>query len=279
MESNKTCSTKRAAKDWRRDITMMNDDFLVKIIKDAAKKAILSLFATYDENYYYLSLITDASANCPIISAWSWEALEREAEKAPNVEEAMYYLKWSYADSPYCMFGKEYFSKVEEAFDSRDSLLSTDDEWDKEYDIRMNSMEKAIAELDNEGLFGTNEERLKIVINVEVMPPDYSNTLRALRLNPREALNEWLEEIAEEEPDVQEPKVLVDVILNDNPPNGLKDLVRIKKVFSLDLSPKELISIVHDIPVKIVTKIDKDVANRLVVKSEVPEIFTIVPSK
>lgn len=30
------------------------------------------------------------------------------------------------------------------------------------------------------------------------MPPDYTNTEIALRLNPQEALTEWLEEIAEE---------------------------------------------------------------------------------
>lgn len=36
------------------------------------------------------------------------------------------------------------------------------------------------------------------LFNAEFMPPDFTNTKRALRLNPREALNEWLEEIAEE---------------------------------------------------------------------------------
>ena len=51
--------------------------------------------------------------------------------------------------------------------------------------------------LDNEGIFGTGEKRLGIVINAEFMPPDYTNTERALRLNPKEAIQEWLDEIAE----------------------------------------------------------------------------------
>mgnify|MGYP003884806335 CR=1 FL=1 len=50
----------------------------------------------------------------------------------------------------------------------------------KEYKIRLNSMEQAMVNLDKEGLFGTGNERLKIVINAEVMPPDYTNTERAL---------------------------------------------------------------------------------------------------
>ena len=41
--------------------------------------------------------------------------------------------------------------------------------------------------------------RLGIVINVEVMPPDYTNTERALRLNPRQALDAWLAEAAEDD--------------------------------------------------------------------------------
>ena len=52
--------------------------------------------------------------------------------------------------------------------------------------------------LDMNGMFGKEQERLGIVINAEFMPPDFTNTERALRLNPREALNEWLNEIAEE---------------------------------------------------------------------------------
>lgn len=76
--------------------------------------------------------------------------------------------------------------------------LSTQEERDREIRIRINSMEKVMHNLDMNGMFGKEQERLGIVINAEFMPPDFTNTERALRLNPREALNEWLEEIAEE---------------------------------------------------------------------------------
>ena len=52
--------------------------------------------------------------------------------------------------------------------------------------------------LDEKGIFGYGKQRLGIVINAKFMPPDYTNTERALRLNPHDALVEWLEEIAED---------------------------------------------------------------------------------
>lgn len=59
-------------------------------------------------------------------------------------------------------------------------------------------MEKVMHNFDIKGMFGEGEQRLGIVINTEFMPLDFTNTERALRLNPKEALNEWLKEIAEE---------------------------------------------------------------------------------
>ena len=52
--------------------------------------------------------------------------------------------------------------------------------------------------LDVNGMFGNGVKRLGIVINAEFMSPDFTNTERALRLKPREALDEWLEKIAKE---------------------------------------------------------------------------------
>lgn len=248
---------------------------LVSKIKQASQKAILSLFSNHKEQFYYCSLITDGFANCPILSAWSWEALERETQKDNNVEEAKYYLKWSYADSPYCMYGNEYFSDIRKIFDQRNSLIHTEKERQNEFYIRMNSMERAMFELDEEGLFGTGKQRLGIVINVETMPPDYENTKRAIRLNPKAALDDWLEEIAEEEPEEDEPKTLVDIILIKAPKNGLKDLVTIKKALSLNLTSKELISASRNIPTKLVTGIDKDEANNLIQETGQTEIFEL----
>jgi hypothetical protein len=58
-------------------------------------------------------------------------------------------------------------------------------------------MEAAMKRLNEEGLFGSGPERWSIVVNVEVMPPDETNTARGIRLNPAEALTEWFEEWAE----------------------------------------------------------------------------------
>lgn len=171
---------------------------MVKVIETATRKACADLFDKYQENFYYCSLITDGGAHTPILSAWSYEALERESLKEKDPKEAKYYLKWSYADSPYFAYGEEFFDEVKEFFNKRPMPLDNDDEYMKEYQIRLNSMEKAMANLDAEGIFGIGSKRRKIVINAEVMPPDFTNTERALRLNPKEALVEWLKEIAEE---------------------------------------------------------------------------------
>lgn len=174
------------------------DEMLVEIIQNATQKALSKLFAEHKEKFYYCSLITTGEGLCPIISAWSIEALERVASEEDDVEEAKYYLKWSYDETPYFAYGEEYFEDVNKVFLERMRALTTGQEKDKEIQLRINSMERVMRNLDMNGMFGNGEERLGIVINAEFMPPDYTNTERALRLNPREALNEWLEEIAEE---------------------------------------------------------------------------------
>lgn len=171
------------------------DQEMVKAIEDAVRKACKSLFSKYKENFYYLSLITDGGAHCPILSAWSYEALERESLKDKDPANAKYYLKWSYVDSPFFAYGEEYFDKVKEIFNKRPMIINNEEEYMKEYATRLNSMEQAIANLDKEGLFGVENERIKIVINAEVMPPDYTNTARALRLNPKEVFLNGLKKL------------------------------------------------------------------------------------
>ncbi len=155
------------------------------------------LFEEHIEKFYYCSLITTGEGLCPIISAWSYEALERVANEEDNVEEAKFYLKWSYDQTPYFAYGEEYFEDVNRVFMERMGVLTTEKERDREVRLRINSMEKVMHNLDINGMFGNEEERLGIVITAEFMPPDFTNTERALRLNPGEALMEWLEEIAE----------------------------------------------------------------------------------
>ena len=55
-----------------------------------------------------------------------------------------------------------------------------------------------MARLDSEGIFSIGDRRLELYVLVEVAPPDQTNTERALRLDPPEALREWLVEAAEE---------------------------------------------------------------------------------
>ncbi|RKM63056.1 DUF4303 domain-containing protein [Butyrivibrio sp. XB500-5] len=173
------------------------DEYLVEIIQSATEKALLKLFEEHNESFYYCSLITTGEGLCPIISAWSKEALERVANESDDVEEAKYYLKWSYSETPYFAYGEEFFEDVKNVFIDRMNKLKTAEERQREVQLRINSMEKVMHNLDAKGMFGQGEQRLNIVINAEFMPPDYTNTERALRLNPQEALKEWLEEAAE----------------------------------------------------------------------------------
>lgn len=172
---------------------------LVKELENATRKAIQSLMNKHHESFYYCSLITDGEGHSPLLSAWSKEALERKLLTVENPIEARKDLKWSYVDSPFYAYGEEYFNNIKDIFEARTRLITNEEDDEREFELRINSMEKVMANLDKEGLFGKGNKRLEIVINAEVMPPDYSNTERAKRLNPKKALNEWLEEIAEEE--------------------------------------------------------------------------------
>ena len=169
---------------------------LREAIVDAARRAFSDLFATHaEERFYYCTLITFGEAPPPVVAAWSHEALA--AAQGPGVSDEED-VKWSYADAPYYCYGEDYFHEVNRLFQLRPEP-SLDDEaaWHEEVALRLDAMESAMARLDQEGLFGSGARRLAMVINVEVMPPDYSNVERALRLNPEEALHEWLREAAE----------------------------------------------------------------------------------
>lgn len=172
---------------------------LTEAIRQAACLALRDLFTSRFERFYYIALITTGEALPPFLSAWSREALATEVEKAGLADET--FLKWSYADSPYLCFGDRHFTEVNRLFALRPGIDTLDEDgWQKEYTLRLDAMEQAIRLLDDEGAFGTGDERSNLVINVEVMPPDRTNTERAYRLNPEgsPALIEWLEEAGEE---------------------------------------------------------------------------------
>lgn len=181
---------------------MLSHEALEEMTYVAAKKAFTCLFAAHSEDFYYCTLITYGEATGPTFSAWSREALDRISREQSNPlqngyyktrEQAIYNLKWSYSESPYFCFMDELFEPVKDAFQARNTLLGTD-QWDAEVNGRMQAMENAMIRLDREGVFGTGEARNKMVVLVEVMPPDWTNTARAKRMNPPEALVEWLAE-------------------------------------------------------------------------------------
>jgi len=168
---------------------------LVDEIARATEKSFLNLFQN-KEIYYYCALVTTGEAVAPVISAWSWEALENVAKKYSKEDADL--IKWSYADSPYWNFGCENFETVRKLFNER--LLDYTDEikWFKEIDFRIEAMVLALEKLDKKEIFSLNQPRSKVYVNVEVMPPDETNTIRALRLNKRGNILDWLNEAAEE---------------------------------------------------------------------------------
>lgn len=170
-----------------------NFDLMVQKIKNAIIYSVKVLFEKYsDENFYYIALITSGEAHSPILSAWSYEALSRQAVS----EQDRNLIKWSYADSPYTMYENCFFREVDEIFSLRDKNEINI----KEFDFRIEAMTEAMRQADIEGIFGVGDSRLNLLINVEVMPPDETNTERAIKLNPvnSKILPIWLEEAGEE---------------------------------------------------------------------------------
>lgn len=176
-----------------------SEDDLINAIADATRQAFNDLFREHLEDFYYCALITTGEAHPPVLSAWSSQALDAAVAGAADPEDARWGLKWSYGQSPYFCYGDTYFGEVRRLFELRPRMSPemSSEERHAEYELRLRAMEVALARLDAEGLFGTGAARLRTVINAEVMPPDFTNTERATRLNPAEALKDWLAEAAE----------------------------------------------------------------------------------
>ena len=183
-------------------------DMLVSVLVKAAKKSFLELFEN-GEKYYYCVLVTVGEAYCPHVTAWSWEALEREAYKKSsqeggvygNFEEAKEHIKWMYAESPYSIFKyDENFGDAVELFNQLPLLHDLDeDEWEKQYTFRLDAMEAAMKQLDQEGIFALNQPRSEVYINVEMVDPDCDDKARAFRFNkPGDvAMSMWFEEMGQ----------------------------------------------------------------------------------
>lgn len=120
-------------------------------------------------------------------------------QEKPKNKEDEYFLKWSYADSPYSVYDEYGFEEVKKLFLERDSLKNNLDE----INYRFNLMFNVLKDLDNEGLFSNKIDRNELLLNLEVIPPNYSNTLRAIKLNPKDSkiLDTWIKEAGEESDD------------------------------------------------------------------------------
>lgn len=133
------------------------------------------------------------STNTPYISAMSREEFERRLAEDDEAE------KWDDSERAFFAWERERFARVGEMLSERAELRGTDEE----YELQLSAMEEAMKQLDAEVIFAQNQPRSKIVVLVEVIPPDYTNTERAYRLNDSstEIFEEWLEEAAEESDD------------------------------------------------------------------------------
>nr|WP_314804175.1 DUF4303 domain-containing protein [uncultured Capnocytophaga sp.] len=166
---------------------------LSQLIYKCAKEAFLELFKN-KEHYYNCVLLALAEGYAPILSAWSYEALDREIPKHPKEEIWLY--KWNFADSPYYAFGEEYFKPVQSLLDTYPSIfdMEDEDEIEREFELRVSAMVQAMQKLDQEGIFSINQPREQVYINVECIPNDNSDVDRALLLNEAKNIQEWLKD-------------------------------------------------------------------------------------
>ncbi|MBQ8967692.1 DUF4303 domain-containing protein [Ruminococcus sp.] len=177
----------------------MSDEKLVKAFQEAFRNSVNALKGEHDERFYYYAFIFDEGMH-PYISAWSEEAYEKSLIDDRVSEEDKGWWKWDYADSPYCAYGyDEYFGETAKFLDERAEGMTEDDLFDKDWYVRMESMEEALKRLDAEGFFGRGAEREKVIVNVEQAPPDGREKERAVRLNPTTALLEDYLEYCEDE--------------------------------------------------------------------------------
>jgi hypothetical protein len=167
---------------------------LSQAVAEATRSAVRRLFECHPGKYYYISLAVFQGVAPPVLSAWSWEALDAATKDDPSARE---FLKWSYADSPFYAFGANEFRLVEDLVAARPNIYELSEaNAEAEATFRLAEYEKAIASLDADGVFGVGEARRDVAVLVEVMPPDATNLERAIRLNPPAAIAQWLAEAA-----------------------------------------------------------------------------------
>lgn len=152
------------------------------------------------ETFYSFALFSDVFAAYILPTCGSEEGLLRVAERylgefGGTVEEQAATLRWSPVDSPYHMLGEEHFAGVLELLDERGDPWQRDDgdeeggAFDAEIDGRFEACFRALARLDEEGLFGRGAERERVVVNILQGDQAEEDVIgNARRLNPAAAL-------------------------------------------------------------------------------------------
>src|SRR5690606_5489538 len=89
-------------------------------------------------------------------------------------------------DWAYHCIGEKVFDKAQDFLDARPSSDDLDDdEWDKEFDLRLDAFIEALKTLDAEGFFGRGKEREKVTLLVTMGDQETKLLLRcAQQLNP-----------------------------------------------------------------------------------------------
>lgn len=182
-------------------VDVFDETLLTDLLVTGVSAAVASLFQEFPtDNFYYCSLITTGDVVPPSLAVWSHEALAAEAAKLPDPKHRAW-LKWSWADSPFYPYGEVHLRPARDLLlswprpqpaTSADALLACD--------LKLRAFEAAMLRVDRSGIFGTGLARRRIVLGVEVAPPDWTNAERIRRLNPPEAIVEWLLEAAEPPP-------------------------------------------------------------------------------
>lgn len=181
----------------------MYNEEIAAVLYTAFRNTVTDLRKKHREQFYYYVFVSD-SPLCPYVSACSHESYRRLLESGGNDEgeeederneENEDWLKWDFCDSEYCVYGyDEFFGDAERLLAKRAEKMNDDELYGDEWETRLASMEEALRRLDNEGFFGTGEERKKVIINVECAPPSGFERERALCLNPEsELLCEYLQ--------------------------------------------------------------------------------------
>ncbi len=149
---------------------------LTVAIRDATRKVAQDLFREHPGDYYYFTLIMSGEAPPPFVSALSGEALDAAVAAGARRDS----IEWDYASSPYLDYGSLEFAEVRRLFldreNTRDVASESEEEALAECDLRMSACEAALAALDSDGLFGSGQDRNRIVVASTIYSSDLGPT-------------------------------------------------------------------------------------------------------